>query len=606
MAGGPSSPKSASPSGTVNSLLPGSFGSSTSSSQPGFTGQKSMTSDSLSAAATASAHPFSLSPISERNALDHSNAKSLLSFGHPKLETSISNPDVMDPSHSVIIRRLPRTANPDFVRTMLLFSQDMIDVNLVDPDFPEDKGYVSAVARFRTQAGANEAREKLNGKSVSSDSHLVVEMLHPHGAASSAGSASNANGLGFPRRNTVDGVSMRHGSGSSSSVTSVNGGSTTRQSSRFNGTFQNLERISPPTSSLGGVGDALPVPESASSHNIQSLFSPQSPLANSAVSSKSIINDDPSDETGKLLNDPVAFAKSGESSQMPISRRVTNPSIPVSRFAGLSLTTNNNPALNGPSMSGLASPRSMGTTTSPSSSLSPNGIGHIPGLGPNTTYPMNPQHFHRPNYPPVNPADQNPPCNTLYVGNLPVDTSEDELKAIFSKQRGYKRLCFRTKQNGPMCFVEFEDTSFATKALNDLYGQPLHNSVKGGIRLSFSKNPLGVRSNHNNSVTMSNSMNPHSAMPGIGGTIGTPHGFATATGPPPGLSAPPGLGPIGSGPGLSAYANGGFNMGSGNFGNGAGSMRQTMTNGLGNSIGTSMAGGGFGGLSGDYAAYMSR
>ena len=87
-----------------------------------------------------------------------------------------------------------------------------------------------------------------------------------------------------------------------------------------------------------------------------------------------------------------------------------------------------------------------------------------------------------------------PPCNTLYVGNLPIDTSEEELKSIFSLQRGYKRLCFRTKQNGPMCFVEFEDVSFATKALNNLYGQILHNSVKGGIRPSFSKNPLGVRS----------------------------------------------------------------------------------------------------------------
>jgi len=97
-------------------------------------------------------------------------------------------------------------------------------------------------------------------------------------------------------------------------------------------------------------------------------------------------------------------------------------------------------------------------------------------------------------FPPVNPADQNPPCNTLYVGNLPIDASEEELIALFSQQHGYKRLCFRTKQNGPMCFVEFEDVSFATKTLHDLYGHMLHNSVKGGIRLSFSKNPLGVRS----------------------------------------------------------------------------------------------------------------
>jgi len=45
-----------------------------------------------------------------------------------------------------------------------------------------------------------------------------------------------------------------------------------------------------------------------------------------------------------------------------------------------------------------------------------------------------------------------------------------------------------------MCFVEFEDVGFATKALNDLYGNTLNGLVKGGgIRLSYSKNPLGVR-----------------------------------------------------------------------------------------------------------------
>lgn len=96
--------------------------------------------------------------------------------------------------------------------------------------------------------------------------------------------------------------------------------------------------------------------------------------------------------------------------------------------------------------------------------------------------------------PPANPADQNPPCNTLYVGNLPPDTNEEELKDLFSARQGYKRLCFRTKANGPMCFVEFEDVSYAGQALEQLYGVTLSNSVKGGIRLSYSKNPLGVRS----------------------------------------------------------------------------------------------------------------
>ncbi|KAF9196286.1 hypothetical protein BGZ50_001035 [Haplosporangium sp. Z 11] len=93
----------------------------------------------------------------------------------------------------------------------------------------------------------------------------------------------------------------------------------------------------------------------------------------------------------------------------------------------------------------------------------------------------------------LNPGDQNPPCNTLYVGNLPMNTSEDELRQLFSRCIGYRRLCFRTKANGPMCFVEFENVECATQALNDLNGNPLSNSVKGGIRLSFSKNPLGVR-----------------------------------------------------------------------------------------------------------------
>jgi hypothetical protein len=98
------------------------------------------------------------------------------------------------------------------------------------------------------------------------------------------------------------------------------------------------------------------------------------------------------------------------------------------------------------------------------------------------------------------PADQNPPCNTLYVGNLPVNAQEDELRRLFSRMRGYKRLCFRPKPGtGPMCFVEFEDVACATHAMNELYGTPLSNSVKGGIRLSYSKNPLGVRQNTGNS-----------------------------------------------------------------------------------------------------------
>ncbi|KAF8450657.1 hypothetical protein L210DRAFT_842558 [Boletus edulis BED1] len=100
-------------------------------------------------------------------------------------------------------------------------------------------------------------------------------------------------------------------------------------------------------------------------------------------------------------------------------------------------------------------------------------------------------------------VDQNPPINTLYVGNLPTSPVgagypanylEDSLRDLFSRRPGYRKLCFRQKSNGPMCFVEFEDVHYATKALNELYGSSLGGLVKnGGIRLSYSKNPLGVR-----------------------------------------------------------------------------------------------------------------
>lgn len=547
-----------------------------------------MSADVLSGTTTMSSHAYSLSPIGERKAMDHT---SLLTLS--KLESTVSNPEMDLPA--ILMRKLPRNTSLDMLHTMLLFAVDMVDVSFVESD-AEDAGYSSAVARFRSAAGAHEARDKLDGKTISNDANLIVELYQ--------------TGLGHPggRRNTVDEGSLRHASSSASSAGSSGGPPSqnqARQSSRFNGAFQ---RMSPPNSSFGG--DTFPSPESNAP--IQSLFSPQSPLANSILSSKSIINDDPGDETGQLLNDPVAFAKNGESSQSPFARRQTNPHIPVSRFAGLSLlsTTNSSSAITSP-QSGFMSPRSSVTTLqSPNSSFSPNNMSTLPGLGNGNNYPGSP-HYQR--HPPPNPADQNPPCNTLYVGNLPVDTSEDELKAMFSKQRGYKRLCFRTKQNGPMCFVEFEDTSFATKALNELYGHPLHNSVKGGIRLSFSKNPLGVRSGQQNSSGIQSPMNTHPGMQGMGGSVGAPPGFTTATGPPPGLTAPPGLVPshpqahapnhmgLNGGPPLmnnaanfGVYNGGGFGMGAG-YGP---PMRQPMV--------TTMAGGNFQGMGGEYAAYMGR
>ncbi|PJF19677.1 Rna binding protein [Paramicrosporidium saccamoebae] len=90
---------------------------------------------------------------------------------------------------------------------------------------------------------------------------------------------------------------------------------------------------------------------------------------------------------------------------------------------------------------------------------------------------------------------ENPPCNTLYVGNLPPNANEMELRSIFATCPGFRRLSFKPKFGGsPMCFVEFDEIRTATMSMEQLYGTMLSNSTKGGIRLSYSKNPLGVRS----------------------------------------------------------------------------------------------------------------
>lgn len=399
---------------------------------------------------------------------------------------------------------------------MLIFAGDLIDTEFIRSPYPEDQGFATAVARFQSHTGAIEAQQKLHGKpNTAKEINMIVE-IHSGGVMGS-----------FERRNTIDGTAPRTQTSSASSAGSASG---PPGRSRFGTTFQSSEKVSPslPTSSSAGSGE-FPMPDTSA--HFQNLFSPQSPLANGTgdrhrVSGKYTINNDAGDdETGELLKDPVAYAKNG---QHPSNRRPTNPQVPVGRFASLSLSTANanGNGIGSPTGSGVTSPRGppIQSPTSPTQMgrAGPNGFSH-------NNYP-------RPQYPPVNPADQNPPCNTLYVGNLPIDTSEDELKAVFSKQRGYKRLCFRTKQNGPMCFVEFEDVSFATKALNELYGHPLHNSVKGGIRLSFSKNPLGVRSGQTNGIGANPAMSPHAMAPGYGMAPGA--SFSAVSGPPPGLSSP--------------------------------------------------------------------
>ncbi|KAK9761846.1 hypothetical protein K7432_012943 [Basidiobolus ranarum] len=172
----------------------------------------------------------------------------------------------------------------------------------------------------------------------------------------------------------------------------------------------------------------------------------------------------------RSLTAPAAFDGVGNSFSFPkfsISTTYNQHSMLFGNSATISPTSEYSPfsALSG-SEAGLST--SLSSTTSNSSFMPP----------PSRT----------------NSGDQNPPCNTLYVGNLPMNTMEEELRQLFTAQPGYKRLCFRMKpHSGPMCFIEFDDIQYATYSLQELQGHLLSNSIKGGIRLSYSKNPLGVR-----------------------------------------------------------------------------------------------------------------
>lgn len=452
---------------------------------------------------------FKTSPASERRSLDN------------KMPPRPANTLGDGPSHSlptILLHRLPPNMTLDVLNSMLIFAEDLVDANLGYT--PDEQGFLSAVARFRTYEAASEACNRLNGKmSPTGDAQLAVEILHYQNGNIGQSMGSKQTEGAFPglARHVSNPTPVRRN------------GSSARQASRY---FHSMgEKLAPIKIPPSTTENDLP--------NAEAFYSQQSPRGLAfgeahRVTGKSMITEDANDETEDLLRDPLGYAKNDRSISIKRSNSSAQP--PVSRLAGLTLNTNN-AASNGSSM---ISP--IGVALGGSRQTQPFGSpGDLSPTGPVSptggSFPLSPQQYHRHHYPPANPADQNPPCNTLYVGNLPLDTSEDELKAMFSKQRGYKRLCFRTKHNGPMCFVEFEDVSFATKALNELYGHPLHNSVKGGIRLSFSKNPLGVRTGQANSMNPTSPLHSPNGAPGIG----CPPGFTTASGPPPGLSAPPGL-----------------------------------------------------------------
>lgn len=96
-------------------------------------------------------------------------------------------------------------------------------------------------------------------------------------------------------------------------------------------------------------------------------------------------------------------------------------------------------------------------------------------------------------YVPVQNNKDNPPCNTLFIGNLGENINEEELRSLFSVQPGYKQMKVLRQERHTVCFIEFEDMNSATNVHHSLQGAVIPSSGSVGMRIQYSKNPFGKR-----------------------------------------------------------------------------------------------------------------
>ncbi|KAK6911116.1 RNA recognition motif domain [Dillenia turbinata] len=73
-------------------------------------------------------------------------------------------------------------------------------------------------------------------------------------------------------------------------------------------------------------------------------------------------------------------------------------------------------------------------------------------------------------YLPVQNNKDNPPCNTLFIGNLGENINEEELRGLFSVQPGFKQMKVLRQERHTVCFIEFEDVNSATNVHLNLQG----------------------------------------------------------------------------------------------------------------------------------------
>ncbi|KAK4395003.1 Cell wall integrity protein scw1 [Sesamum angolense] len=88
-------------------------------------------------------------------------------------------------------------------------------------------------------------------------------------------------------------------------------------------------------------------------------------------------------------------------------------------------------------------------------------------------------------YVPVQNTKDNPPCNTLFIGNLGENINEEELRGLFSAQPGFKQMKILRQERHTVCFIEFEDVNSATNVHHSLQGAVIPSSGSVGMRIQY-------------------------------------------------------------------------------------------------------------------------
>ncbi|KAJ8756328.1 hypothetical protein K2173_025140 [Erythroxylum novogranatense] len=123
-----------------------------------------------------------------------------------------------------------------------------------------------------------------------------------------------------------------------------------------------------------------------------------------------------------------------------------------------------------------------------------------PPYDPYGGYPVHPVPMPTPapipapsSYVPIQNTKDNPPCNTLFIGNLGENINEEELRGLFSVQPGFKQMKILRQERHTVCFIEFEDVNSASNVHRSLQGAVIPSSGSVGMRIQYSKNPFGKR-----------------------------------------------------------------------------------------------------------------